>query len=89
MYTNRSRLVHVVESTEAVRAVSLSALAYAVTWPISNYHWRCATPPILRFHCLVRSSTNWRHRWWQDSHATAKGHESDTVMRGHGPADPL
>ena len=32
VYTNRSWLVHGLESTEAVRAVSLSALAYAVTW---------------------------------------------------------
>jgi len=47
MYTDRSQIVRVLESTEAVRALSLSARAYAVTWPISNYHWRCATPPIL------------------------------------------
>jgi len=46
-HTNRSLLVSVLESTEAIRAVSLSAWAYAVTWPISNYHWRCTTPPIL------------------------------------------
>ena len=83
MYTNRSRLVRVLESTEAMHAVSLSALAYAVTWPspitIKDAPHR---------HCLVHSKTNWWHRWWPDCHATTKGHESDTVMCGHGPADP-